>query len=752
MVGTYPPAQCGIATFTADLSNSIAVANPKIEVDIFAIKAQAEMHYSDMVFFEINEQSQADYFEAAQLINSQGYDAVSVQHEYGIFGGVAGSFLLDLMRNLKVPIVTTLHTVLDEPSLSQKLVLEAVLDCSERIIVMSEKAIGLLTSIHGIDTSKVEVIPHGIPVIPKTTDQKFRLGIPSESPMILTFGLLSPDKGIEFVIEAMPEIVKACPGATYAVVGATHPHILSANGEIYRNRLISLAADLGVSENVKFINQFVPLEDIVGYLSAMDIYITPYLKPNQITSGTLAYAVGAGKAVISTPYWYAEELLAEGRGTLVPFRDVYELAKAVISIENNPNARKEMGEKALEFGQSMLWSEVGTKYVESILNAIDQFEVDRKIKTRVTHTSAVENHLLPSLNTFHLREISDNTGILQHAIHSVPLRSEGYCVDDNARALLFTALIEQQGELPTDLDLAQSSYLSFVLDAFNVEGGRFRNFMSYQRDWLEQEGSEDSHARTLWALGTLICKGQNQYRREAALRYFKDALPAFEHISSPRSWAYAVLGADEYLTIFPHDVPVRVFMHKMASRLLTQYEIGCSGDWLWFEDSVTYANARLPQALMVAGHSLLDERMLKAGLQSLEWLKLIQTNKGGLFSPIGSETFYVKGETRSEYDQQPIEAAASVSSYLTAWKITGHSIWLAEAHRAFQWFLGANILGVPVYDEMNGGCCDGLHPDRINKNQGAESTVSFLTALTELRTAIFPPSTKTPTRAQHETI
>ncbi len=728
---------------------AIRSAQPDAEVNIFVIKEHPEAIYSEAIRFEIREQNQESYIEAAKIVNSENYDAVSIQHEYGIFGGLAGSFLLDFVWHVNVPIITTLHTVLDKPSLTQKLVLEALLDRSERIVVMSKKAVELLIRVHGIDSSKIDVIPHGIPVVPESSEQRFRLGISSDSPMILTFGLLSPDKGIQFVIEALPEILLVHPGATYAIVGATHPHVFASFGEQYRESLVKLANDLGVKENVVFIDEFVPVEDLVGYLSAMDIYVTPYLKPNQITSGTLAYAIGAGKAVISTPYWYAEELLADGVGKIVPFRDSSKIAEAVIEIEGDPVARSEMGARAAKLGESMLWSQVGQRYYESIEFALDEKKNADQLFQKARNSITPELDLLPALNTFHLREMSDETGILQHATHSTPLRSEGYCVDDNARALLFTALVENFDGLPEELDLAQSCYLSFVLEAFNTDGGRFRNFMSYQRNWLEQIGSDDSHGRTVWALGTLIHKSTNKNRREVAIRLFQNALPAFDSITSPRTWAYGILGADEYLHVFPHDLTVRSFMEKLANQLLDQYELCSDGDWNWFEESLTYANARLPQALILAGHTLINDRMLKAGMQSIEWLRLIQTNKEGLFLPIGSNRYFVKGMVRDEFDQQPIEAAASVSCYLTAWGVTGNSIWLAEANRAYSWFLGANTSGIALYDAKNGGCYDGLHPDRLNKNQGAESTLSFLCALTEMRSALFPPQTEASKKAPY---
>lgn len=750
MIGTFPPTQCGIATFTADLRNAICDSNPFAQVDVFTIKEHPETKYAQEVKHEITGSLQSDYVDAAKIINQGGYDAVSIQHEYGIFGGIAGSFLLDLVWNVNLPIITTLHTVLDKPSLSQKLVLEALLDKSETIVVMSHKAVELLSEVHGINRSKIQIIPHGIPTIPTFSNKNFRLGVPLDSPLILTFGLLSPDKGIQYVIEALPEIIKHQPGATYAIVGATHPHILTHHGEKYRDELILLAESLGVSQNVKFINEFVSLEDLVGYLSAMDIYITPYLKPHQITSGTLAYAVGAGKVVISTPYWYAEELLADGRGILVPFRDSKKLAEAVVRVENSPEERAEMGKRAAKFGESMLWSEVGKSYNKALQIALEDQEMKSRESKRNSQSNAPELNELPSLNTIHLTELSDDTGILQHANHSVPLRSEGYCVDDNARALLFTAVLENYQPLSSELDFAQGTYLSFVLDAFNKDNGRFRNFMDYQRNWLELEGSEDSHGRSVWALGTLINKSKNQNRREVATRLFQDALPAFDRVNSPRTWAYGILGAGEYLDIFPHDLYVRAFMQKLATQLLERYQYCREEDWHWYENSLTYANARLPQALISAGHTLFNIQMLQAGYQSLEWLRLIQIDRSGLFCPVGSNGFYSKFGLRNLFDQQPIEAAASVSSFLTAWKVSGHSTWLAEAHRAFRWFLGGNTSKKSLYDEKNGGCYDGLHPSRINKNQGAESTLSYMIAVTEMRIALFPKNHLARVRATHE--
>jgi len=553
--------------------------------------------------------------------------------------------------------------------------------------------------------------------------------------MILTFGLLSPDKGIQYVIEAMPRIVKEHPGATYVVVGATHPHVTASAGEVYRESLVKLAEDLGVANNVRFVDRFVATEELVQYLGAMDVYVTPYLNPKQITSGTLAYSVGAGKAVISTPYWYAEELLADGRGLLVPFRDADAIADAVLDLQCNPEITKQMGKKASEFGQQMQWPAVGMRYLSCFARAkIDSAE---RLKSIVQQTSlaVIPAHYLPKANLSHLFNLSDDTGILQHATHTIPNRAEGYCVDDNCRALLLTVLLGEDKPLSPELSLLQSRYLSFVLDAYNPANGRFRNFMSYRREWLEEAGSEDSHGRSLWAIATMVNRCEDPGRREVAKRLFAVATPALMETSSLRTWAYGVLACDEYLQAFPQDLAIQDLMLTMASRMWRQYEINQSDDWPWFEQKLTYANARLPQALIIAGEALDNRPMLEAGLESLSWLMNIQTGSYGVFAPIGSDGFYVRHQGRNFFDQQPIEAWASVSACLTANSVTGNRIWFDEAYRSFRWFTGENMLGIPVYDPATGGCYDGLHTKRINLNQGAESTLSYLCALTELQEA-----------------
>jgi glycosyltransferase involved in cell wall biosynthesis len=703
--------------------------------------------YPEKVCYEIDAADYAAYRPAADFINRYGYDVLSVQHEYGIFGGDDGAYLMSLVREAKMPIVTTLHTVLRDPTPGQKAVMDELLQYSERVIVMSRKAVGFLEEVHGTPADKVDLIPHGIPEITPATGREFRKTLGIDGPMLLTFGLLSPDKGVQYVIEAMPEIVRAHPGATYVIVGATHPHVRASAGESYRESLADLARKLGVENNVRFVDRFVTIEELVQYLGAMDIYITPYLNPKQITSGTLAYAVGAGKAVISTPYWYAQELLAEGRGMLVPFRNASAIAEAAITIQSDTAARAEMGRLASEYGKHMLWPQVGRRYLDSFTRA--KAESAERLRELV-QKPVLGRERLPDLRLDHLFDLSDDTGVFQHATFNVPNRSEGYCVDDNTRALLFTAMQETGRHLPADVSLLQSRYLAFLMDAYNPANGKFRNFMSYDRTWLEEAGSEDSQGRSLWGLGSMVHRCRNRGRRDVARSLFLQAAPGLYQTTSLRTWAYTILAADEYLSGYPQEESVLDLMETMAAQLWEQFTIHETTEWPWFERKLTYANARLPQSLLMVGRTLGNKNLVAAGMRSLSWLMELQTGPKGVFAPIGSDGFYDSGGERAFFDQQPVEAWCSVSACLTAGQISGHSRWQEEASRAFRWFLGENMLCQPVADRSSGGCHDGLHSERVNRNQGAESTLSYLCALAELREAAAIPAVA-PVRAElHE--
>ena len=737
MIGTYPPRLCGIAAFTGDLGDALGAGCPEVTCFAVAVNDTPTGYvYPPRVRFEIDEGDVTSYRRAAEFLNSNDVDVVCVQHEYGIFGGPAGSHLLAMLRDLRMPVVTTPHTILREPDPLQRRVLEELVQCSDRLVVMSQRAADFLRELYGAPEAKIDIIPHGIPDVPFVDPNlyKGRLGLEGRQ-VLLTFGLLSPNRGIEYVIQALPAILARYPNVVYIILGATHPHVRRREGESYRLSLERLTQAGGVGQQVIFDNRFVSLGRLVQVIGAADIYITPYLNPAQIASGTLSYAVGAGKAVVSTPYLYAEELLADGRGVLVPFRNPQAIARRVIELFDNEAARHAMRKRAYLYGREMIWPVVARKYMDS-------FERARQERMRRPRPAFVVKPLLerpvdlPALKPDHLHRLTDDVGIMQHAVFTVPNYDEGYTTDDNARGLIAAVLLEGAEDAAIDEahDLA-SRYLAFLWHAFDGPSGRFRNFLSFDRRWLEQAGSEDSNARALWAIGVVVGRSIHAGLRGPAGRLFNQALPAVLDFTSPRAWAFALFGIQEYLRRFSGDRAARQAREVLAGRLLEAYRRTASPDWPWFEEIVAYCNASLPHALLECGRWMGRSDMIEAGLTSLGWLASVQRSRKGHFVPIGSNGFYRRGGERACFDQQPVEAQTMVSACLAASGVTGEARWQEEARRAFEWFLGRNDLGLSLYDSSSGGCRDGLHADRANENQGAESTLAFLLALLEMRLA-----------------
>jgi glycosyltransferase involved in cell wall biosynthesis len=731
LLGNHLPRQCGIATFTTDLSEAIGLVGPDLDCFVVAMNDGPHKYdYPGRVRFELPDSDVGAYRRAADFLNVNAVDVVSVQHEYGIFGGKAGGHLLTLLRELRMPIVTTLHTILAAPNLHQRRVMDEIVELSDRLVVMTSRGAELLREVHHVDEEKIDIIPHGIPNIP-FAGSKNRLGV-NGRPLIMTFGLLSPDKGIEYVIDALPAIASQYPDAVYIILGATHPHILESQGEMYRLMLEDRAKRLGVDGNVIFHNRFVSQSELSEFLAAADIYITPYLNPEQITSGTLAYALGAGKAVISTPYPYAKELLADERGMLIPWRDAGAIASAIVDLLDNPEKRLELRRNAARHGRSMLWPAVAYSYLRCFERA--RVEQSERLRTAFqAHTLATRPADLPPINLDHVRMMTDDTGMLQHATFSVPRYDEGYCLDDNARALLLMTLLEEAAaDDPRLVRTMASRYLAFVSDAFQRSTGRFRNFMSHSRLWRDEVGSEDSHGRALWALGTVVGTSVDPGRHSLAGVLFHAALPAVSRFSSPRAWAFTLLGIEQYLRAFEGDRNVQTAGREISDRLLGLFRSTNQPEWPWYENRVTYCNARLPQALIATGSWTADEAMTITGIRSLEWLTTIQRTAEGYFAPIGNNGFFERGMRAALFDQQPVDACATVSACMHAFRTTGDHVWADHARRAFTWFLGQNQLQQPLYDPLSGGCRDALHADRVNENEGAESTLSFLLALMEM--------------------
>lgn len=746
-LGGYLPRLCGIATFTHDLCEAVAGVAPGSHCFAGAVNDRVGGYdYPPRVRFEIAEKDLDSYRRAADFLNFNNADVLCVQHEFGIYGGPAGSHLVPLLKEVRMPVVTTLHTVLRDPDADQRRVMDELIRRSDRLVVMARKGAEILADTYGAPASKVDLIPHGIPDMPFVASSVYKEQFGVEGRwVLLTFGLLGPGKGIEYVIEALPEIVKRHPNVVYLVLGATHPHLVAREGESYRLGLERLAEDRGVKDHVIFYNRFVSIEDLKEFIGAADIYLTPYLNEAQITSGTLAYVFGAGKAVVSTPYWHAQELLAGGRGILVPFRDPPAIAEAVCAYLDDPARLLATREEAYRLGREMVWPAVARRFIESFQRA----RTERRAAPRAAFagwTLASRPYDLPPLRLDHVLRMTDDTGIIQHATFNVPNFHEGYCTDDNARAFILCNHLDDLGGLPPseNLDRLATIYLAFLSAAMNRETGRFRNFMSHGRQWLEDSGSEDSHARALWAVGTGAGRSRNEGHRKLCTQIFESKVGVVTSFSSPRAWAFTLLGIHEFLRRDPAHALAAESRAVLTAKLVGLWK-GCATEtWPWFEPIATYDNARLCQALILSGQWLPDPEALAIGLKSLGWLTSVQKTAAGHFRPIGNNGFYARDGAHADYDQQPVEAQAMVSACLEAFRATQDEAWSRQARRAFEWFLGRNDLGLPLYDSSSGGCGDGLHADRVSENQGAESTLAFHLALAEMNHAEFPTATPPP--------
>lgn len=733
-LGDYLPRKCGIATFTSDLCTAVAAEHPNSRCLVVPVNdVEGGYEYPESVRFEIEEQDFSSYQRAADFLNISNVDVVSLQHEFGIYGGSCGSHILALLRDLKMPVVTTLHTILRNPTPEQRRVMQELFSHSTRLVVMTRKGSELLQQIYDVASEKIDLIPHGIPDMPFVDPNyyKDKFGVEGKC-VLLTFGLLSPNKGIETVFHALPEILAEFPNLVYIVLGATHPNLIREQGEAYRFSLERLAKAHHIQKNVIFHDRFVSIEELKEFIGAADLYVTPYLNEAQITSGTLSYAFGAGKAVISTPYWHAQELLEGDRGVLVPFGDSKAIAREVINLLRDEPRRHAIRKNAYKLGRKMVWSNVARLYMKSFVQA----RWEKAVQTRssfAVKTLDEQPRQLPALKLDHLFRMTDSTGVFQHATYSVPNFAEGYCTDDNARALIMTILLEELGEESTRVRSLATTYAAFLNYAFNSESRRFRNFMSFDRQWIEKAGSEDSHGRSLWALGTCVGRSRRRSFQLWAGQLFNQALPTAVELAAPRAWALSLIGIGEYLRRLSGDRLATQIREELVARLMRSFETGRREDWPWCEETVTYDNARIAQALITSGFAMGRAEVSDAGLRALRWLVQCQTSEEGYFRPIGSNGFYARGQRPAQFDQQPIEAHAMVSAALEAFRITADPFWHQQAQKAFDWFLGWNDLGLELYASNTGGCYDALHMDRINHNQGAESTLAFLLSLAEMK-------------------
>ncbi|WP_343519756.1 glycosyltransferase [Sphingomonas sp.] len=719
LVGNFVPRKCGIATYTSDTYNALKTRFPDMRVDVWAMDDHPGRYtYPPEVTGSIAQHERSAYLGAARMIEASGAQAIWVQHEYGIYGGAAGEHLIALLERTTLPIIVTLHTVLEAPSEDERRVMDALLRRASRLIVMADKGREILRRVHGVDERKLVMIPHGVPDRPFADPSEFKRRFGWEGrQVILTFGLLAPSKGIETLIAAMPAVAEQHPDALYVVLGATHPNLVEREGEAYRDRLHALAAKLGVERNIAFIDGFVEQDELLDYLQAADIYATPYPNPAQITSGTLSYAVSVGKPVVSTPYVHATEILDDDHGVLVEFGDSDAFAEAINALLDDDARRESLARRAYARGRTMIWPRLAETAVEQIAAAV---RAQPKRLAAVAPAPSFEP-LAPDFRA--VERMSDATGMYQHSIYAVPDRRHGYCIDDNARALILMHRIDSLDEAARDK--WTSIYAAFVQFAWNPDKGRFRNFMTFDRKWCEEAGSEDSNGRTLWALGVTASEARDRkYRDWARMLFDETAAMSFE-FGSPRALGFAMLGAAAMLEAHPGHVLSRRILERFGGDLMTLLDESRRPEWEWFEIVLAYDNARLPEALIRAGAALDRKDFLACGLKTLDWIVARQTAPDGGFRAVGTDSFGRPYADPLPFDQQPLEAQATVDACLAAFDATGAQRWADEAMRAYRWYLGQNDLGLPLATTGDGGCFDGLTPSGLNRNQGAESILAL---------------------------
>lgn len=717
LIGNFLPRKCGLATFTTDTFTALKGRFPDLKIDVYAMDDHPGLYeYPPEVTLSIPEQDRRAYTDAARAIEESGAQAIWLQHEYGIFGGPAGEHILALLDRVSVPVIVTLHTILEKPSADERRVMEGLLRRAAKVVVMAERGREILERVYGASARNIVMIPHGVPdrdfVNPDTLKPRFGW---EGRKVVLTFGLLAPNKGIETIIDALPAVVEAQPDVLYVVLGATHPNLVAHEGEAYRDRLKALAAERGVADHVDFIDAFLEHDELIDYLQAADIYATPYTNPAQITSGTLSYAIGVGKAVISTPYVHATEILGDGHGVLVDFGDSAAFAREIGNLLGSDRNRTRLSERAYARGRTMIWPK---------LAEVAMREIDEMVKAKPRRLIGGGLSFAPLAPDFSAVErMSDSTGMLQHSIYSVPDRRHGYCIDDNARALILVSRMANMSD--EDKDRWMTVYASFIQYAWNPEAGRFRNFMNFDRTWCEETGSEDSNGRTLWALGVTARDASVRKHRDWAVSMFDLTASLALDLGSPRAQAFAMLGAAAVLEAYPGHTLARTILTRFSGALLALVEEARRPEWQWFEIVLAYDNARLPEALIRAGVALERADLLACGLETLDWIVARQTSPEGRFRAVGTESFGRAYAEPLPFDQQPLEAQATIDACAAAFDATREKRWIEDANRAYRWYLGQNDLDMPLATVQDGGCFDGLMPTGLNRNQGAESILAL---------------------------
>jgi glycosyltransferase involved in cell wall biosynthesis len=751
-IGTYIPKECGIATFTSDLLNSVSGENKDVHCEVIALNDPSETYdYPEEVVFEIQRDKIEDYYRAADYINESDADIVCLQHEFGLFWGNAGDYIFALLSGINKPVITTMHTVIREPKEEYRVSTEKLIMHSEKLVVMSQTAVEMLKEVYQAPEDKIEVIFHGVPDCPFNNCEKYKQMLDLKgSPLVLTFGLLSQNKGIESMLDALPGVVSKYPDLVYLILGATHPMVKKYQGETYRNYLKNKISELGLENNVVFHDKFVEKEELCNYILASDFYVSPYLSREQIVSGALTYAIGMGKAIISTPYWYAQEMLSDDRGVLVDFGDTDGFKDSLLHLIENPKECDEIRKKAYDFGRKMTWTNVGKEYKLVFSKALKSYSTYPKTQSRF---SFLPNQL-PEIKLDYLNLLTDDVGVIQHSNLGVPARHHGYSTDDVGRALVaLTQLIDSQKKADEFWKLI-TTYMSFLEHA-QTDTGHFHNFMSYKREFLDEKGSEDTLGRAIYGLGHVVsCSYLSKNIRTLAHTLISKSKPEVENLNYSRAKAYTMCGlyemlragidSDEFEPVFnsrrdavrsidslvSKDVFEAIFV-KHADSLVDLYETNHKPDWNWFEPTVTYSNAKLSESLLLAYNYTKDKGYRKVGLETLDFLTETQW-KGDYFDIVGNQGWYSYNGEKPIFDQQPIEPGYLTQAYISAYEVVRDKKYIELAKFSFEYYLGRNRLQAVMYDYTTGAVCDGLNCDGMNCNQGAESVVCYLMALSSL--------------------
>ncbi len=724
VIGNFPPRKCGIATYTENFVESLFAAENnqlrfELEVEVIAMNENGNAYkYPAIVSKTINQESIEDYNAVIDYINSSGFDYCHIQHEYGIFGGESGLFVLRFLAQLKVPIGVTLHSVLKSPNYYQRQIIYAFGVAASKIFVMNPMATTILTSVYGVAEAKISCIEHGVPVfLPYDKSKAKRKMAWDKHKVLMTFGLLGRSKGIEVVIKAMPEICARFPDFIYVVLGKLHPHVIEHEGYSYIDGLKKLAKYLKVESQILFIDEFVLEEELQVYLKACDVYVTPYLNEAQITSGTLSYALSSGAAMVSTPYWHALELLKEGRGQLFDFGNSQQLASILIELFSNSQVLKEYQQRAFDYGQTISWPKIGKAHLIEIHQLIEHW------KNKNRSIDQVLIHYLPEFSLTHLNRLTDSTGILQHARFIFPNFNHGYTTDDNARALLMSMMYYRYN--PTDEAKALfHKFLSF-LNYMQLSDGRFLNYLSYSRTIENKEFSEDAFGRTLWALGYTMRFAPESMCFEFAKELFLKSLTTIKELKSLRGMANALIGMSHYLKIIPHDVEILELLKSLSRKIEKAFTQNWDEDWVWFEDTLSYDNAVIPLALLSASEFDEQQKYFDIATKSMAFLERI-TLKDSRFSLVGNQHWVKRGERKADFSQQPLDALMLVLYYAKAYELTKDENAKKKQQIAFSWFLGNNDVFIPLYDDQTKACADGLFEKGVNRNQGAESLLAWL--------------------------